>query len=233
MSDFPATFAGKQYELTLSADGTYSATKTLDGNRVEHEAGSWGYSSDRIMLVLKSTRDTWSWFGMWPGNVLRPIDANGDAIGGRAVADLRRTSGAVTSAGAVANAGATRPASNVDPVTLPLSGAEWILKDLDDKPIRPATRTRRPIILAFDTPTGTFTGMSGCNELAGDIAAGPRTLTITPRKSMRACLADASTERAFSSTLKETRAYRIIGTTLDLLDEHGTRIARFEARIRK
>jgi heat shock protein HslJ len=112
-------------------------------------------------------------------------------------------------------------------VTRPLSGAEWRLSEIENKPVRPTSKTQRDIVLVFDTDAGTFSGVSGCNQLDGSIEAGWRTLTITPRKSLRVCLADAGTERALSRTIKATRAYRVTGTILDLFDEQGTRIARF------
>ena len=48
---------------------------------------------------------------------------------------------------------------------------------------------------------------------------------------MRVCRIDDGTERALSRTFKATRTFRITGTTLDLFDEQGGRVARFEGRI--
>jgi heat shock protein HslJ len=161
-----------------------------------------------------------------PG-VLRAVDARGDSIGRREPADLQRSdSFHATETPTPSSAGAT-PRS----VTVLLSGAEWRLTELRDKPVRPATKTRREILLAFETASGTFTGVSGCNRLEGHFEAGWRTLTITPRKSLRVCRIDASTERALGAAIKATRAYRITGETLDLFDEQGTRLARFEGRV--
>jgi hypothetical protein len=53
---------------------------------------------------------------------------------------------------------------------------------------------------------------------------------MTLNEPLRVCRVDQSTERALSRTIKATHTYRIVGTTLDLLDENGARIARFEAR---
>ncbi len=161
-----------------------------------------------------------------PG-VLRAVDSRGDSIGRREPVDLHRSdSFHATDASADPNAGAA-PRS----VTVPLTGAEWKLAELENKPVRPATKGRREILLAFDEDASTFSGQSGCNRLEGDFEAGWRTLTIKPRKPMRVCRIDDGTERALSRTFKATRTFRITGTTLDLFDEQGGRVARFEGRI--
>ena len=216
-----------RYELTLNADSSYSLrkTKTIDGSadRVENESGSWDYSSDRVVMVLKSRGDAWSWFAMPAPGVLRAIDARGNSIGLRTPADLHRGDTPPTTAAAASPHAGASP----EPVTLLLSAAEWKLTEMENKPVRPASKTQRDIVLVFDTNGRTFSGVSGCNQLAGSIEASWRTLTIKPSKSLRVCLADAGTERAVSRTIKAARAYRITGTTLDLFDEQGTRIARF------
>lgn len=242
IADLPATFAGKlpcadcaaiRYQLNLFGDYSYSLRKTFEGKGdrpvdVEDEAGSWAFSSDRAVVVLKSSRDAWSWFAMPAPGVLRAVDARGDSIGRREPADLQRSeSFHATDAPASPNTGATSRT-----VTVALSGVEWKLTELRNKPVRPATNGRREILLAFDEDSGTFSGVSGCNRLAGDFAASWRTLTLTPSKSLRVCRIDAGTERALSAAIKATRAYRITGTTLDLFDEQGGRVARFEGRVR-
>ena len=219
-----------RYELTLNADASYSLkrTKTFDGNgdRIESEAGSWGYSSDRAVMVLKSRADAWSWFAMPAPGVLRAIDARGNSIGLRMPADLHRGDAPPAAEAAVA----PHSAAAREPVTLLLSDAEWKLTEIEDKPVRPASKTQRDIVLRFDADGRTLSGVSGCNQLDGNFEAGWRTLTIKPSRSLRVCLADQGTERAVSRTIKSTRAYRITGTTLDLFDEQGTRIARLEGR---
>jgi heat shock protein HslJ len=197
----------------------------LDGNpdRVEQESGSWDYSSDRAVMVLKSRANDWSWFAMPTAGVLRAIDSRGNSIGLRTPADLTRVESAPTAAPASPNGGTAR-----QPVTFALSGPEWKLTELESKPVRPVTKTQRAIVLVFDEDSRTMSGVSGCNQLDGSFDAGWRTLSLKPRKSLRVCLADAGTERAVSRTIKATRTYRITGTTLDLFDEQGARIARLE-----
>ena len=234
IADLPVMFVGRlpcancraiRYELVLLADSSYSLRKTFEGatERVENEDGAWGYSSDRAVLILKSRRDDWSWFAMPAPGVLRAIDGRGDSIGLRTPADLQRTD----------SPPATSPNSTGTPesVTVPLSGAEWKLTELENKPVRPASKAHREIVLTFDADKRTFSGASGCNTLDGTFEAGWRTLTITPSESLRVCRIDQGTERALARTIKATRTYRITGAVLDLFDEQGGRIARFEGRV--
>ena len=241
IADLPAIFTGAlpcqdcraiNYELTLNADASYTVrkTKTFDGNadRVESESGLWDYSSDRVVIVLKSRSDGWSWFALPAPGVLRAIDSRGNSLGLRTPADLTRSE----SAPAAGTASSSNPGATPVPVTVALSGVEWKLTELENKPVRPVTKTQRAIVLSFDEDSRTISGTSGCNPLDGSFEAGWRTLTLKPRKALRVCLADAGTERALSRTVKATRSYRITGMTLDLFDEQGARIARFEGAAR-
>jgi heat shock protein HslJ len=241
LADLPATFTGKlpcancaaiHYQLNLRADSSYSLRKTFEdaGDRIEDETGSWAYSSDRVVIVLKSSRDVWSWFAVPAPGVLRAVDDRGDSIGRREPADLHRSDSFVaidapgpssTSAGAAARS-----------INLPLPGVEWKLTELENKPVRPATKGRREILLAFDGDSSTYSGQSGCNHLEGYFETGWRTLIIKPRKPMRVCRIDDGTERSLSRTIKATRTFRITGTTLDLFDEQGGRVARLEGRVK-
>lgn len=163
-----------------------------------------------------------------PG-VLRAVDDRGDSIGRREPADLHRADSFLAIDVPVPssmNAGAASRSVN-----LPLSGGEWKLTELENKPVRPATKGRREILLAFDGDSSTYSGQSGCNRLEGDFETGWRTLTIKPRKPMRVCRIDDGTERALSRAIKATRAFRITGTTLDLFDAQGGRVARFTGRV--
>jgi len=160
-----------------------------------------------------------------PG-VLRAIDSRGNSIGLRTPADLHRGDAPPATGAAVPPHSATAP----EPVTLLLSDAEWKLTEIESKPVRPASKTQRDIVLKFDADGRTLSGVTGCNQIDGSFDAAWRTLTIKPSRSLRVCLADQGTERAVSRTIKSTRTYRITGTTLDLFDEQGTRIARLEGK---
>jgi heat shock protein HslJ len=219
----------------LYADSFYSLKRTFESKgdpakpnnvaRVEIEEGAWGFSSDRRVLVLKSNRDGWSWFAIPAPGVLRAVDAHGESIGLREPWDLERGEW-------LPGLHAARPSAGAAPrsVTVSLSDVEWKLTELQNKPLRPATKGKQDILLAFDEDDNTFSGQSACNPLEGMFEAGARTITITPRKPLRVCRIDDGTERALSGMIKDIRTYRITGTTLDFFDERGGRIGRFEGR---
>ena len=46
---------------------------------------------------------------------------------------------------------------------------------------------------------------------------------------LRACKEEAAAEAAMLAALKNTRTYRIAGNVLELFDEKGERLARFES----
>ena len=104
------------------------------------------------------------------------------------------------------------------------------MTEIKNNPVRPASKTHRNIVLAFDDAVGTFSGRSGCNNLSGRFQAAGGTLTLKPDQSLRICRIDQKTERALRGVINETRGYRISGTTLDLLNERGQRIARLQSQ---
>ena len=107
------------------------------------------------------------------------------------------------------------------------------MTEIDSKPVRPASKTHRKISLVFDEGRGTFSGTSGCNDLSGRFETGGGKLALKSDNSLRICRVDQKTERAVRGVINDTRAYRISGTTLDLLNERGQRIARLEGQQRK
>ena len=120
------------------------------------------------------------------------------------------------------------PASDSAPFTI--AGAEWTMTEINSKPVRPVSKTHRKISLVFDEGRGTFSGTSGCNDLAGRFQAGGGKLTLKSDSPVRICRVDQKTERAVRGVINDTRAYRISGTTLDLLNDRGQRIARLEGQ---
>ena len=104
------------------------------------------------------------------------------------------------------------------------------MTEINTKPVRPASKTHRQIVLVFNEAHGTFSGTSGCNDLDGRFDAGGGKLTLKSDRSLRICRVDQKTERAVRGVINDTRAYRISGTTLDLLNDRGQRIARLEGQ---
>ena len=100
--------------------------------------------------------------------------------------------------------------------------------EINGKPVRPADTDHRQIVLAFDADRGTYSGMSGCNELSGWFETTDAPLTFRSKKLWPICGADEQTERAVRTVFNETRAYRVTSTTLELLNAKGERLARLE-----
>lgn len=121
----------------------------------------------------------------------------------------------------------------------PLMETEWRLVKLGDRAITAPPDPRRAISLTFqqaDAPagsgmSGSYSGSSGCNRVIGTYTIANGAMTLTSGGTAIACRDDAAAEAAFVTALKATRSYRIVGRTLELMDESGARIARFEARV--
>ena len=107
------------------------------------------------------------------------------------------------------------------------------MTEINNKAVRPASTTHRKITLAFNDEHGTFSGTSGCNDLSGRFETAGGKLTLKSDRSLRICRVDQKTERAVRGVINDTRAYRLSGTTLDLLNDRGQRIARFEGQQRQ
>jgi heat shock protein HslJ len=116
----------------------------------------------------------------------------------------------------------------------PLAGADWRLTRLGDRAVpAPSDPKREPSIafLASDDPaSGSFSGSSGCNRVVGNYTISGALMTLTSGGTLMACKDQAETEAGFLTALKSTRWYRVAGQTLELFDESGKRLARFEAK---
>jgi heat shock protein HslJ len=120
---------------------------------------------------------------------------------------------------------AVAAAQPFDTAPVALAGAEWTMAEIDGKPVRPASKTHRKIVLTFDDEHGTFSGTTGCNDLAGRFEGGSGKLLLKSDRSLQICRVDQKTERAVRGVINDTRGYRISGATLELLDDKGRRIA--------
>jgi uncharacterized lipoprotein YbaY/heat shock protein HslJ len=133
---------------------------------------------------------------------------------------------------APASAPGPAPAPSRDAAPLDIAGVEWTMTEVNNKAVRPASKTHRTIFLVFDEEHGRFSGTSGCNALAGRFDAGGGKLTLKFDKPLQICRVDQKTERAVRGVVNDTRAYRISGTTLELLNDRGQRIAKLEGQQR-
>jgi copper homeostasis protein (lipoprotein) len=118
--------------------------------------------------------------------------------------------------------------------TAPLTGTYWRLTHLGDRAIPRSTDPRLDASLTFmsedDEPIGSFAGSTGCNRIIGTFATANAGILLTPGGMLRACAEQTVDAEQLVAVLKIVRAYRVAGDALDLLDEKGARVARFEAR---
>jgi putative lipoprotein len=93
------------------------------------------------------------------------------------------------------------------------------------------TDRRREPAIVFDEASATFSGSTGCNRLIGQFIAENATLELEPGGTLTACRNETQTEAAMLGAIKNTRTYRITGRVLELFDEKGARLARFQASL--
>ena len=116
--------------------------------------------------------------------------------------------------------------------TSPLQETYWKLTRLQDKPVIVAQNQREPNLVF--RKENRVTGSGGCNELTGIYTLKANEIAFSGVAStLRACLAGMETEGAFLKMLGNVRSWKILGEHLELNDQSGKMIARFEARALK
>jgi heat shock protein HslJ len=112
---------------------------------------------------------------------------------------------------------------------LTLVGTPWVLISLGDKAVSTAD-TAKPATLMLQESPERFVGSAGCNSMGGSYTLDGATLKIGPVTTTRlACARGLETEKAYLAALDRARGWRIVGRRLELLDESGQVIARFQA----
>lgn len=84
--------------------------------------------------------------------------------------------------------------------------------------------------IVLDPRSKRVTGSGGCNRIAGSYEIGNGTLRLGPLMATKMACPLMDTETAFLRTLDETRRYRILGQTLELIDDAGKVLVRLEER---
>jgi copper homeostasis protein (lipoprotein) len=115
----------------------------------------------------------------------------------------------------------------------PLAGTFWKLTNLGGKAIAAVADSRRQPSITFTAPMartpGQYSGSTGCNRVVGTYSAENATISLVGGGTLRACKEDAANEAALLAALKNARTYRIAGHVLELFDDKGMRLARFES----
>jgi len=112
----------------------------------------------------------------------------------------------------------------------PLADTQWRLTHLGGTAVPAASDPKRQPSIVFDTASQTFSGTTGCNRLVGQFTIDQASMTLVAAGTLMACRDEAKAEAAMVGALKATRSYRITGRVLELIDEKGMTVARFEAR---
>jgi putative lipoprotein len=119
-------------------------------------------------------------------------------------------------------------------VAVPLTDTAWRLTHLGERAVPPNADARLNVTVTFQPSigdaVGTFAGSSGCNRLIGMYAVNDAAMTLTPGGNLRACKEQVVSAETIVAALKMVRAYRISGAVLELVDETGRRVARFDSR---
>lgn len=108
------------------------------------------------------------------------------------------------------------------------AGTHWTLSRLGGKPV---AVTPKPAYLVFKSePDPQVSGSSGCNRIFGGFERSGDSLSFPPLAGTRMfCEEGMEQEHALHEALAATRAHRLEGRTLLLLDAAGDEVAAFEA----
>lgn len=104
----------------------------------------------------------------------------------------------------------------------------WTLVQLNGKPVV-LPETQRPPGLTFHADNNRLSGSGGCNQLVGSYTVSQRSMEINMLAATRmACLTEGNVEQEFLSTLSRVKTWNILGQRLELYDQLGSTLARFE-----
>jgi heat shock protein HslJ len=122
---------------------------------------------------------------------------------------------------------------NRPPPPLPLAGTLWTLQELTGMPV-PATEAGVGPTLQIDAAERRVAGSTGVNRYMGGATFDAATLSFSAIAASRRAgpLPAMAVERSLLAALEATRAYRISGAQLVLLDGSGELLARFAGSAR-
>lgn len=111
-----------------------------------------------------------------------------------------------------------------------IEGVQWRLAQLGERVVAAGEDPRRAPSLRLEAgPEGARAlGSGGCNRFTGGYTLEGDTLRFTPLAATKMACPDLETEAAYFAALAATRGWRLAGDRLELLDEAGAPVARFE-----
>ncbi len=122
------------------------------------------------------------------------------------------------------------PAHAGGPPTPGLEDTEWKLTRLGDRAVAVTTPAAQPYLVLKSTGEE-VSGFGGCNRFMGKYRVEGETLDLGRiAVTMMACAEAMDREADFFRALQATRRWKIVDRQLELYDEDGKMLARFEAR---
>ena len=113
-----------------------------------------------------------------------------------------------------------------------LVNTRWRLDRIDRETIRLTGAQREPYLMLRDGDTGAvYEASAGCNQMGGSYALSGESLSFTAGPmTLMACDAPVDAlEKRYIDALSRARRVRVLGNTLELMDETGGSLALFEA----
>jgi uncharacterized lipoprotein YbaY/heat shock protein HslJ len=110
-----------------------------------------------------------------------------------------------------------------------LMNLRWVPTQIAGSRVTIPEQQREPWIM-LDPRSKRVSGSGGCNRVSGSFQASRDTLRFSRMTSTLMACPVLETETAFLRVLEETRRYRVLGRTLELLDGDGRLLARLEER---
>jgi copper homeostasis protein (lipoprotein) len=106
----------------------------------------------------------------------------------------------------------------------------WKLTRLGDRPVTIFDGRREPH-LVLHSEEGRFAGTGGCNQISGGYEIDSDSITFGLMAStMMACPEGEDVDHALMAALENATNFRLMAHHLDLLNDEGSTVARFEAR---
>jgi len=113
-----------------------------------------------------------------------------------------------------------------------LTNTRWRLDRIARETLRLEGGQREPYLMLRDGDKGaTYEASAGCNQMAGSYALSAESLSFAAGPmTLMACAAPIDAlEKRYIDSLSRARRFRVLGNTLEIMDETGTSLALFEA----
>ena len=214
----PATFDGKlpcadcpgtMWTLKLLPDQSFRLNvEYLEREGKREESGRWKLDAGQRKLTINQKGQPDERFEILDINTLRKLDMNGRPILGELNYVLKRR-------------GTTTTAT--------LTDTHWKLVELNGEPIAAdqEKKDEQHIVLAQENQR--LTGFAGCNRIVGGYQLEDQRIAFSMAVSRRACFKGEEAEAKFLATLSQAARWKVEGQNMELFDQAGKTIARFQA----